>query len=133
VKSKVRRIMRRVQSWAAQLKRESELLELQQIGSRSRLDRSFHRLWITTRLCCASCDGYLIVRGRLDRAFRFAGCSNYTDEGCRFTLTSKEYVRRKAAAIDAMLTGDDPPFQTLQFRIPAKYATKRGSAKKCIP
>jgi len=125
--------MRAMKSLAAQLKREEQFFELSEIGSRSRLDRSFHRLWLCMRLRCELCDGYLVVRGRSDRKFRFAGCSNYTDQDCRFTLTSKEYVQRKAAAIDAILAGDDAPFPVLKIPFPARYARMRGWVSRRIP
>ena len=59
---------------------------------------------------CDECDGYLILRKRGDRRFRFAGCSEYSDTACRFTASASEYVHRKAAVIWAILAETVEPY-----------------------
>lgn len=69
----------------------------------------FNAMWRTVRLCCQNCDGYYVVRHRLGRAYKIAGCSNYRDTGCRSTMGSKEYTRAKGDVVLAVLLGQPSP------------------------
>lgn len=73
---------------------------------------AFNKLWRTVRLLCLRCDdgySYFVVRHRLDRAFKIAGCTNYHDTGCEAVMPSKEYSRTKGNLILALLLEQPAP------------------------
>jgi len=82
---------------------------LTDVGRFKRTHPDFSRLWFALRLCCELCDGYLVVRGRRDRKYKFAGCSQFVESGCTHTLGSREYAQRKADVILAIMCGIEPP------------------------
>jgi hypothetical protein len=91
----------------------------------------FADLWRLVRLNCERCDGYLVVRWRNDRAFRIAGCSNWNANGCRFTLGSKPYVRRKADVVLALLAGDEP--EAPHFVLSQPMRPERRAERRAVP
>jgi hypothetical protein len=77
-------------------------------------DSVWQRLWRSVRLRCQWCDGYVVLHHRNDRQYKFAGCSNYTNDNCHFTLGSREYTRQKADVILALYAGNEP---TIDYRV----------------
>lgn len=72
-------------------------------------DPAFNHLWRKLRLQCEGCGGYYVLRGRRDRSYKIAGCTNYHSQGCRSTMGSKEYTRAKGDVVIALLLGQPPP------------------------
>lgn len=73
---------------------------------------AFNKLWRTVRLLCPECDdgySYFVVRHRLDRAFKIAGCTNYHETGCEAVMPSKQYARAKGDLILALLLEQPAP------------------------
>jgi len=91
-------------------------------------DPRFGYLFRRVRLVCpaADCTGYMVVRGRGDRRYRFAGCSLYRETGCRETLGSWAFVERKAAAIEDLLASR-PPSHPVIFVTPKPRAPKNAA------
>jgi len=73
--------------------------------------QAYRRVRIRCGWCCT---GYLVVRKRRDRRYRFAGCSNYTGDGCRFTIGSRAYARVKCEVVAALIAGIEPEHDYIQ-------------------
>ena len=82
-------------------------------------DPVFGRLYRRVRLRCGAlgCTGYMVVRNRTDRRYRFAGCSTYNHTHCTETIGSWEYVIRKSEAVRDLLS-DRSPRYPLIFVVP---------------
>jgi len=91
-------------------------------------DPVFGHLYRRVRLVCPApnCGGYMVVRGRADRRFKFTGCSSYNETHCKATLGSWEYVERKAAVVDDLIAGR-PPRYPIRFVQPKPRAPKKPS------
>jgi len=93
-----------------------------------RTDPVFGRIYRRARLVCPTptCGGYMVVRGRADRRFKFAGCSTYNETHCKATLGSWEYVERKSAAVEDLIAARTPRyaviFVTPKPRVPKNAA-----------
>lgn len=74
----------------------------------SKKDPDFRKLWRRVRIPCEWCDGYLVVRRRGDRRYKFAGCSNYVENECRFTIGSRQYANTKGRVVFALFIGTEP-------------------------
>ena len=86
---------------------------------------TFGRLYRRVRLRCSApmCIGYMVVRKRADRRYKFAGCSTYNDTRCSETIGSWEYVIRKSEAVRDLL--DDRP-----ARFPLIFVTPKPRTPK---
>jgi hypothetical protein len=88
-------------------------------------DPRWSYLYRRVRLRCDWCTGYLVVRKRHDRRYRFAGCSNYTATGCRFTMASRAYARIKCEVVAALLTDNAPEYAYVEVEAKARPANVR--------
>jgi len=95
-------------------------------------NRAFNKLWRTVRLLCPECDdgySYFVVRHRLDRKFKIAGCTNYHDTGCEAVMPSKEYTRAKGNLILALLLEQPAPQPYLIVPETSRRNTRAGGSQ----